>query len=311
MAEKQKIEINDISDLVVAGAKRAWAEKEPVMLIGLLEGVIMVTLFWPVVQLNFAAMQVAGGTDTAQAEAFLADVTDLWPLFLLMMLFNLVVTVVIARLAARGRREVLAGGLPALARHLLWVLWRMLCAAGWIFVGLAMMWLAAMAITIPISLIAGGGSGPSAPLLQGILVVLLAGGMLLLSGAVGLSLISECADHHLSIRRAWDLLKGQRLTLAAGIFVVYLGTAVINGILVALMPENTGGPDDMRLALSGLFAATMIVGTFFTFTWFSMTAVAGEKIDWSEDGVEADGVEPETGEPEDGPEDDPEDEHRD
>ena len=263
MADKRKIDINDISDLVVAGAKRAWAEKEPVLLIGLLEGVIMVTVFWPVVQLNFAAMQLAGSRDTAQAEAFLADLMGLWPLYLLMMLFNLAVTVVIARLAARGRTEVLAGGLSALARHLLWVLWRILSATGWILVGLAAMWLVAMAITIPISLIAGGGSGSFAALLQGILVVLLAGGLLLLSGAVGLSLISECADHHLSIRRAWTLLKGQRVSLAAGIFVVYLGTAVINGILLALMPENTSGPDNTRLALSGLFAATMIVGTFY------------------------------------------------
>lgn len=294
MADKRKIDINDISDLVVAGAKRAWAEKEPVMLIGLLEGVIMVTVFWPVVQLNFAAMKVAGSRDTAQAEAFLADVMGLWPLYLLMMLFNLAVTVVIARLAAKGRAGTLAGGLPALARHLLWVLWRILSATGWILVGLATIWLVAMAITIPISLIAGGGSGSFATLLQGILAVLLAGGLLLLSGAVGLSLISECADHHLSIRRAWDLLKGQRLTLAAGIFVVYLGTAVINGILLALMPENTSDPDNTRLALSALFAATMIVGTFFTFIWFSMTAVAGEKIDWSEDEAE-----PETSPPED------------
>ncbi len=294
--------INDISDLVVAGAKRAWAEKEPVLLIGLLEGVIMVTVFWPVVQLNFAAVQVAGSKDTAQAEAFLADVMGLWPLYLLMMLFNLVVTVVIARLAARGRREVLAGGLPALARHLLWVLWRILGSIGWILAGLAAVWLVAMAITIPLSLIAGGGSGTFAAMLQGVLAVMLAGGLLLLSGAVGLSLISECSDHHLSIRRAWGLLKGQRVTLSAGIFLIYLGTAVINGILVALMPENAGGPDDARLILSALFAATMIVGTFFTFIWFSMTAFAGEKIDWSEDGVE-----PEAGHPEDDPEDERQD----
>ena len=45
MADKRKIDINDISDLVVAGAKRAWAEKEPVLLIGLLEGTTAFTGF--------------------------------------------------------------------------------------------------------------------------------------------------------------------------------------------------------------------------------------------------------------------------
>ncbi|MCH8862333.1 MAG: hypothetical protein IID51_07460 [Proteobacteria bacterium] len=286
MTKKQKTDINDISALVVAGAKHAWAEKEPILLIGLLEGVIMVTLFWPVVQLNFSALQVAGSGDATLTEAFLASMMDLWPRYLLMMLFNLTITVVIARLAARGRAATLAGGLPALARHIMWVLWRVLSATGWILAGLAALWLVAMAITMPLSLIAGGGGGTFAAMLQGVLVILLAGGLLLLSGATGLSLVSECADHHLSIRGAWGLLKGQRVTLAAGIFVVYLGTAVINGVLVTLMPENTGGPDDARLALSVLFAATMIVGTFFTFIWFSMTAAVAEKLDWSENEAE-------------------------
>lgn len=290
MAEKQKIDVKDISNLVAAGAKRAWAEKEPVLLIGLLEGAVMAAVFWPAVRLNFAALQLAGGKDSAQAEAFLADALGLWPLYMLMLLFNAVVTVVIARLAAKERGQTLAGGLPALGRRLLWLLWRSLGAIGWILVGIAVLWLATMIVVAPLSWLAGGGAGAAdgalVTLLEGILIVLLVGGVLFLSGALGLSLISECADHHLAIRRAWGLLRGQRIKLAAAIFVIYLGTAVINGALMALAPRDAASLEDMRLFLSVLHVAVTIVGTFFTFLWFSMTAIAGEKIDWAEPDAE-------------------------
>jgi hypothetical protein len=289
MTVKKKFDVNEISDLVVTGAKHAWAEKEPILLIGLLAGAVMVAVFWPAVRLNFAAMQIAGSTDQALIQAFVQQATALWPLYLLMLLFNSAVTVVVARLATEGRNQVLTGGFPGLAGRLVWLLWRSLCAVGWFLAGVIALWLVAMIVWAPLSLLTGGPAGGlSATLLEGVFIMLLAAGMLFLFAAAGLSLISECADHHLPVRRAWRLLKGQRVKLAAAIFVVYLGTALVNGLLLVLAPKNAGSLEGMRLILSVLHVIVTIVGTFFTYLWFSMTAIAGEQIDWAEPGAEQD-----------------------
>lgn len=296
MRDRKKFDVNEISDLVVAGVRRAWAEKEPVLLIGLLAGAVMVAVFWPAVRLNFAAMQIAGSADPALAQAFLQRAAALWPLYLLMLLFNSAVMVAVARLATEGRSQVLTGGIPALGRRLVWLLWRSLCAIGWFVVGAVALWLTAMIVWAPLSLLTGGGAGSfPAMLVEGVFVALLATGILFLCAAVGLALISECADHHLPIRRAWRLLKGQRLKLAVAIFTIYLGTALINGLLLVMTPKNSGSLEEMRLTLSLLHVIVTMVGTFFTYLWFAMTAIAGEKIDWSEPEPEP---EPKTDDPE-------------
>lgn len=278
MNDRKKIDIGEISALVTAGARHAWAEKEPVALIGLLAGAVMAAVFWPAVRLNFTAMQLTGVDDPALTEAFVRDALAIWPLYLLMLLFNSAVTVVVARLAVLGRSETLSGGVPALMRRLVWMLWRNLGAVGWIMVGAAMLWLATSIIGIPLSLIVGDGN--MAALLQTAFVLLLSVGIVFLFGAMGLSLISECADRHLTIRHAWGLLKGQRAKLAGALLGTYLVTAVANSLLLALAPENAGGADDMRLLQSVLHVVVTIVGTFLVFFWFSMTAIVAKKIDW-------------------------------
>lgn len=286
MAEKKKFDINDISDLLVAGAKRAWAEKEPIALIGFLLGAVTVAFLWPVVRVAFSAMNSSLGDDPAATEALVQELIGLAPYYLVMMMLSTAALVMLARLATRGRAETLTGGVPALSRRVGWVLWRHLGMAGWLVQGLLALWLAGMVIGM-----VGGGN---LDFLKIVLMVPLVGGMLLLFSALGLSLISESADHHLTIHRAWKLLQGQRIIMAASLVMVYLGLLVINRMLMILAPKAGTDLEGVRMTLSALHIAITILGTFATFTWFSMAAVVAEKIDWSEPEAET-----QTGDPDD------------
>lgn len=291
MNDSKKFDASEIGDLVVAGVKHAWAEKEPVLLIGLLMGAINAALFWPIVQMGFTAMQINAGSDPAVAEAFLQDMLNLVPLYLLMLLLSTAVMVVVARLATKGRAEVLTGGPAAFATRLLWVFWRFLGMLGWVLLAVLALWLAGIVIGLAVAVLLSlfGTAGSASSIGEGVAILLMVLfmipaiiGMMFLYGALGLSLISECADHHLTIRRAWGLLKGQRIKLAVALVVLYLGLMVINGSLMALAPIDKAGINDFRLVLSALHIIINIMGTFWAFIWFSMTAVVGEKIDWSE-----------------------------
>ena len=294
MTEKKKFDPNEVGELVIAGSKRAWAEKEPVALIGLLMGAITVALFWPVVEMGFTAMQGVDGSDPAATQAFMQKIIGLWPQYLLIILLGNAVMVILARLVTEGRAGVLTGGVPAFVTRLMWMTWRFLGMIGWVLLGVIALWLAGIVIGLVLwallSLFGAGGDAGSlagGPTLLLVVIFMIPSlvGILFLYGALGLSLIAESADHHLTVRQAWNLMKGQRIRLAVALVVVYLGVAVINGMLTTFAPKDAG-LEAFRLTLSVLHIFVTIAGTFATFIWFSMTAIIAEKIDWPDQGPE-------------------------
>lgn len=290
MTDKRKFEAREINDLVKAGARRAWAEKEPVALIGLLMGTVTVAFFWPAVQFIYTALPRMASEDPAITEALRQDMLDVSPFFLAMAAVSVAVKVVLARLATGGRAEALDGGVRIYAGRVMWVWWRFIQWTIWLFAGVLALWMAGiligLVIGVLIALIGGGDvagalAGGPAILLVSVLLVPALGGMLLLYGALGLSVTSEAADHHLTIRNAWTLLKGQRIKLAAAILVAYVAVMLASGILGALVPQDVAKIVNMRLILSVIYVVTTIIATFFAFVWFSMIAVVAEKVDWS------------------------------
>lgn len=290
MTDKQKFEAREINDLVKAGARRAWAEKEPVALIGLLMGTVTVAFFWPAVQFIYTALPRMASEDPAVAEALRQDMLDASPFFLAIVAVSVAVKVVLARLATGGRAEALDGGVRIYAGRVMWVWWRFIQWTLWLFAGVLALWMAGILIGLVIGVlfalfgggdVAGALAGGPAILLVSVLLVPALGGMLLLYGALGLSVTSEAVDHHLTIRNAWTLLKGQRIKLAAAILVAYVAVMLTSSILGALVPQDVAQIANMRLILSVIYVVTTIIATFFAFVWFSMIAVVAEKVDWS------------------------------
>lgn len=283
MTEQRKFDTREINQLVIAGAKQAWVEKEPIALIGLLMGVLSL-LLWPLVEFSATAGQRFQSDDPAVVEALRQELIEILPFYLFSVIVSLAVNVMLARLATRGRQDVFTGGLPAFAGRLKWVFWRYLAFTGWLLLGLMALWMAGVMVGVLLALFginaAGAVIGQPSMLLAFILLIPAVFGTLIVYGALGLTVISESSDHHLTIKDAWICLKGQRIKLAAAILVAYLAITVLIGSILARLILGPGGDgadgEETRLALSLFAVATAIVTTFYTFVWFSMTNKVAE-----------------------------------
>lgn len=256
-----------LSDLVLAGYKRCWAEKEPVALIGIFVGAASLIIFQPAMQLDLLQMLLFWGEDSETEEIFFWELAALWPLFLLMLLFHAAVLVLLIRLATRRRAQVLAGGIKAFSRRTKWLIWRILSASLLFVLASATLRFIGFKFWMPISLFLAIIPLP------------------LFLSSVSLSLVSECTDRHLPIRHAWVRLKGQRSDLAMTLFALSVVMFVLSTITENLVASAAEDPEGTQLAPSLIYVAKIVVVTFFSFFWFSATAKAFKKIKWPKPGV--------------------------
>lgn len=259
-----------LSDLVLAGYKRCWAEKEPVALIGILAGAASLIIFQPAIQLDLLEMLLFWREDSETEETFFWELAAVWPLFLLMLLFHAAVLVVLIRLAARQRAHVLAGGIKAFSRRIKWLIWRILGATVLFSLTFATLRFVTFKLWMPFSLFS-------------LFLAIIA--LPLFLSAVSLSLVSECTDRHLPIRHAWVRLKGQRFDMATTLFALSVLMFFVSTIPVNLVAGAAENPEGIRIVPSLLYLANIVVVTFFFFFWFSATAKASRKIKWPKPGL--------------------------
>lgn len=160
-------------------------------------------------------------------------------LMALMIMFTLgymgggVIMALIGRLIALGGDRMFEGGLPAFARRVLWVTWRLV---EWTIL-LALAYLPLYLLLTITNWLYGLGAGGTWQGLVTILHMVLATALIALSvlaifAVVSLTIWAACQDQRLGVVEAWSILKGLRLRLMLTIFLILAMTTLI---AVALM----------------------------------------------------------------------------
>ena len=174
-----------------------------------------------------------------------------------------VLMALIGRLIALGRERMFEGGLPAFARRVLWVTWRLV---EWtILLALAYLPLYLL-LTITnwlYGLSAGGVWQGLVAILHAVLVTaLIALSILAIFAVVSLTIWAACQDRRLGVVEAWVILKGLRLRLMLTIFLMLAMTTLIAVALmwVAAMLFPEPGTIHYLAGFLGLGSADFLTG---------------------------------------------------
>lgn len=151
----------------------------------------------------------------------------------------------LGRLIALGRERMFEGGLPALTRRCLWVIWR--------FAEMMILLTIAYLLLYLLMIITNWLYGLSAEATwQGLVVILhmvlvmalIAWSILAIFAVVSLTIWAACQDRRLGLVEAWHTLKGLRLRLMLTLFVLMAMTTLIGSALmwlaVVLFPQPGG-----------------------------------------------------------------------
>jgi hypothetical protein len=275
--------MNDEPSKPTFGQALAWAfqrlreELRTVLILTVFLIVILLISFVPVIGFY---TQLLGGYFEGNRDPALFESLDFPGLgFLFTTVFAIIgssaIYVLLSRLTDMDRARLLEGGFGVLINRALGVVWRLICATGWMMlVGLVMMiaiMIVLFVIGIPASLSMGeeGAAGLliviSVPLYAVMVVLFVA-----IYGALSVSIYAASRDIKIGILATWKALKGCRRRLVIANVIVYLilvAAYVPIALLTGLMFSSMGvGAVIVYLALSSLLAG------IYAFIWLGIGA---------------------------------------
>ena len=270
--------MNDIPATPKVGQALAWAfqrlkeELRTVLILSVLLIVVFLVAVAPVIGFyaEILAGVLEGGLGPAQIESM--DFPGLGLVFAVIVAIfgSSAIYVLFARLTDMDRGLLLEGGFAALMNRGLWVVWRLICASGWMMIVAAVLMIVIFIVAIPAAMVmAEGGSIVITIITVAIYVVML---VLFLGiyGALAVAIYAASRDIKIGILATWKALKGCRRRLVLANVVIYL-LMIVFYVLIALL---TG------LLLPSLGAAAVViyiallslVAGIYAFLWLSIGA---------------------------------------
>lgn len=277
-----------VMELLSGAFKMLWRDRMAVFLIAL-----AYTMFFLLISFMPQGMSqpMLGSPPDMAISATLA----IWILtfFLIYFVGATCMLMLIARMVGLGGGQLFDGGVKALANRTLRVLWRMICAMGWMI----LVMFAAMLVISIISFVVGlatGGLGGSSTLIGGLIPMLIgiAIGIAMMAlifplyVIINFAVISESQDMRMPIRTSFKMLRGSLARPAIATAILYFGLVLVfaggfGGWLLmggSLMPQAydiaQNGSLNFFSAISMLMGALTVV-MFYCFV--AITAIATEK----------------------------------
>jgi len=257
-------EITGIGDALGAAFDRFKAEKEPVILIGLLVGLSNMMLMKSLLATYVEAVQNFGTGSTMDdlSDAILGG--DFTFGFVLMTFINIMAYVLYGRLLVVGREDIFDGGPRAFINRLMWTVWRYVCLIGWI----VLMFFPYFFLAYVGGLLGGG----IAILAATAALIFLLGAIVSLSLSFGVSMVAAANDIALPVRKAWLALRGYHIRFGLSVFVMVIGlfvlAIVLMSIFVALGIVNPDG--DIGIGMSIYYVIYMTLASILGFIMFGM-----------------------------------------
>lgn len=198
-------------------------------------------------------------------------------LFMMIVLFAgfSTVFVLMSRLTDMDRSLLLEGGFGALASRALWVIWRLICATGWMMLVGLIMAVAFMLILITTGVTANLALGESGAasivtvltiVLYIVMIVVFVG----IYGALSVAIYAASRDIKIGILASWKALKGCRRRLVIAnvlLYLVMVAAYVVIALMTAALFAALGG-----LALGFYVVLTSLMGGIYAFLWIGVGA---------------------------------------
>ncbi len=250
-----------------AALQSLWKHRTPVLGLLVLYFVIVGLMFFAALDLLAGLFEALGYPQPLEAAAAEAPEGNLLPAIVITIAIGFigggVLMALIGRLIALGRERMFEGGLPAFARRVLWVTWRLV---EWTIL-LALAYLPLYLLLTITNWLYGLGAGGTWQDLVTILHMVLATALIALSvlaifAVVSLTIWAACQDQRLGVVEAWSILKGLRLRLMLTIFLILAMTTLIAVALlwVAAMLFPEPGTIHYLTGLLGLGIADFTTG---------------------------------------------------
>lgn len=274
--------MNDTRPAPTFGQALAWAfgrlleEMRTVLILSLLLVIVLLIAFMPLFGFyaELFGTVIEGNLDPDSMAAM--EFPGIGFLFMMIVLFvgSSAVYVLIARLTDMDRSLLLEGGFGTLASRALWVIWRLICAIGWMMlVGLIMM-VVMMVVMFGLGALAGFAMGEGA---TGVMIVVSVAFYVVMVvvfvgiyGALSVAIYAASRDIKIGVLASWNALKGCRRRLILANVILYLlmvaAYVLIALISVALFAAVGGLAFGFYLVLISLMAG------IYAFLWLGVGA---------------------------------------
>ncbi len=182
--------------------------------------------------------------------------------------------VLIARLTDMDRSLLLEGGFGALANRAMWVIWRLICASGWMMlVGLIMMiamMVVMFALGAALTMAMGEGAAGVLIVISVVFYIVMIAAFVGIYGALSVAIYAASRDTKIGILASWNALKGCRRRLVLANVVIYLVVMVLYVLVIflaAALFAAIGGP----AIVIYLVLASLMAGLY-AFMWLAVGA---------------------------------------
>lgn len=243
---------------IFSSFRRAWADREPILL---LAGIVLcfnLLLFAPVRGILVELEAV----EPDRLSAYLADhESSLSYILIIALVFSFFVSgaqAVLARLAETTQPPVFADGAGRFMMRTIHVYWRGLCATGWMLL-----------LVLPVAMVAGsfGGSAALAITYLAVLIVLFP-----TMAALGYSVSAAANDQALPIRAAFVALGVHRLRYIGLVFVLFVSAQILTSIINAFVGAF-GLFDASPFAARAVVTGANLLFIFFAFSvWLGVAS---------------------------------------
>ena len=265
------------------GQALTWAfqrlneELRTVFILSALLMVIFLIAFTPLFgfYLELFGAMVDGQLEPEQMAAL--DISGWAALFSIVVAFagSSAIYVLLARLTDLEHSELLEGGFGALANRALWIVWRLICASGWIALSMIVMMVAMMIVLFAVGALVTAifGQGASVGVLALTAFIFYAAMIVVfvsIYGALSVSIYAASRDTKIGILATWNALKGCRRRLVLANVVIYLVVMVVYVPVIFLAAALFAVLGGLALVLY-LVLASLIAGLY-AFLWLAVGA---------------------------------------
>ena len=275
--------MNDTPSTPTFGQALAWAfqrlkeEMRTVLILSVLLVIVLVIAFTPLFGFyaELFGILMEGNLDADSMAAI--DFPGFGMLFAMVVAIagSSAVYVLIARLTDMDRSLLLEGGFGALASRALWVIWRLICAAGWMMLAGFVMAAAFMLIMIVTGVTASlalgeQGAAGIVTVLTVVLYIVMIVVFVGIYGALSVSIYAASRDIKLGVFACWKALQGCRRRLVIANVILYLIMAVAYlaiGLITVALFAAVGG-----LAFGFYLVLVSLLGGVYAFLWLGVGA---------------------------------------
>ena len=274
--------MNDAPLTPTFGQALAWAfqrlteEMRTVLILSALLIVILLVSFAPFIgfYVQLFGSLIDGNLDPVAMGSMDFPGLGLLFTFIVMIIGSSAVYVLFSRLTDMNRNALLEGGFGVLISRALWVVWRLICAIGWLILMSLIMYAALFVILLVVGVSATFAMGEGAAGLIIVLTLALYIVMLVvfvaIYSALSISIYAASRDNEIGILASWKALRGVRRRMIFANIILYV-IMVVTYLLALFLAVLMFPPMGTAAVIIYIVLSSLLAGIY-AFLWLSIGA---------------------------------------